>query len=196
MSTTLDDLLSALETALTNTQETLRRRNNEIETGISHRDDFLVSESGHGEPFSLPEATLRARRRHQVSMLSLSCECRLRRTRPFSRTQAYLLRVMGKEEALRASRSFWRTTPRKLKIVFRGSEHPLGEVWLDGTLLTSTASEDNQPEQQERPTPEDSQLTRLLKRLFRFTYPKGYILSTDQSARVRQIMQQEKPAAS
>ncbi len=82
MSTTLDDLLSALETALTNTQETLRRRNNEIETGISHRDDFLVSESGHGEPFSLPEATLRARRRHQVSMLSLSCECRLRRTRP------------------------------------------------------------------------------------------------------------------
>lgn len=186
--TSLDDLILAVRNDLLLAQEGLNKKNAEAEAVVARRKkcDFIIEghNAGYSETLTVPEASLRAHRRHQISMFSLSCYCKLR----FSASPARL-RILGQQEAERSRKSFWRKPPRQMKIVFRGTAQPVGEVWLDDLLLTSLSPEDEEPIGP-KPLTTQSLANGFWKYLFRLVRPKGFTLSREQAGRARQIVQQ------
>lgn len=166
METTLDELLYAIRTSLTEAQETIRSRYED--TGIQEN------------RASLP----------RVSQLSLTCDCKLRNIIPFIPSRGCCLELITKDSRKERQYLFRNNPPRKIQILFSGSQNPVGEVRFAGRTLAILPWE-YEPTDKDTTFSFFSSSLGIWERILRSFGPKGILLNIMQSQTARQIMQEK-----
>jgi hypothetical protein len=191
-----DDLLRALQSALFSAQEALGKKNDEMARRICGGGEGSGSPSafftfatgqnaeGHGaqEILRLPSSSFRARRRPQVSMLSMTFECELLETRFPPAARGYSLVITDGH----GGRS--RSKRRRMQIVFHWPDQPSGEVLLDGQLLMEIPLYGEAAETRSEPKGKDSIFSRFLKLLRNIWRPRSFAMTAEQSEMVRGVL--------
>lgn len=193
-----DDLLRALQSALVSAQDTLRKRCEEAvrhvyEAGEISRSRspvfaFAIPRNGTDEyeMLSLPASSLCAHRRQQISMLTLEFECELRESMRFGAARVYSLSIPA-----RNNRQWWRKKRQRMQIVFRGTDHPSGEVMIDGKLLMEIPLYDGAVNSRPLTVAKRSLFSTVLNLLRNMWRQQEFIMTAEQSKRAREILGQQ-----
>lgn len=191
-----DDLLEAVQSALADAQDSLRKRR---EAALRMRSDAEGAEGGQGssltfaiprnggaeglyEPLTLPISSFRMQRRPQVSMLSLSFGCEFEEEGFPGASRVFWLVITPADKKLS-----WRKKRNRMQIVLYGTEQPCGEVRLDGDLLLRIPAAGAGGERS-APKAKPTLLAKVF-RMFRKLWPRqGFAMTVEQSRQVRRIL--------
>jgi hypothetical protein len=185
MNTSLDELMLALQAAVTTAQQALLTKNKKTEATLALKDNLIFSNmkrAGNNRSISLPEAGLRCMQQLQLSMFSLTCKCRLKRAMPFFMSRSFCLQMLNESEATK------RRDILKMEIVFQGRTNPVGKILINGVPLTPTSAKKDA-------LPTGKKSIQLFKHLLDRFSVQGFSLTENQLECIRQIIQQEKPVA-
>lgn len=196
-----DDLLQALQSALVNAQETLRKKHEEAirrmyessETSGSRSPVFAFGIPQNGrdgyEMLSLPASSLRAHRCQQISMLTLEFECELKESRLVGAAQVYSLSIKARKK-----RRWWRKKRWRMQILFRGTDHPSGEVMIDGKLLMEIPLHGGAINSRPLIAAKQPLFYKMLNLLRNMWRQQEFIMTAEQSRRIREILGQQNSA--
>ncbi len=194
-----DDLLEAFQSALVAAQDSVRiRREQSIRRGGEADEDgggrasfltFAIPRNGADgdayEMLSVPVSSFRTQHRPRISMLSLEFECDVREKGIPGASRRYSLAIPARNQ-----RRWWRKKRRRMQIVFHGIDRPAGEVRMDGRLLTEIPRYGGAGKGCSAPAAKKSIFLKLLDFLRNAGQPQRFVLTVEQSARVREIMEQ------
>lgn len=194
-----DDLLKAFQSALVTAQESLRIRSEEavrrrcaaedIGGGRSAFYTFVIPQNGMDgnkyEVLPLPVSSFRAHHRPRISMLSLEFECDLKEKKILGASRRYSLAIPARNQ-----RRWWHKNRRRMQIVFHGTDHPSGEVRIDGRLLVEIPRYGGVGKGGAMPEAKRSIFSKLINQLWNVGRPQRFTMTMEQSERVREIMGQ------
>lgn len=195
-----DDLLLAFQSALVAAQESLRIRREEAirrmsaadETGGASRSSFFTfaipqkgTDGDTYEMLPLPVASFRAQHRPRISMLSLEFECELKEKRLPGASHRYSLVIVARNQ-----RRWWHQKRRRMQIVFHGTDHPSGEVRIDGKLLVEIPRYAGAGKGCSAPAAKRSIFSKLIHLLRNVGQSQRFTMTTAQTQRVREIVGQ------
>lgn len=194
-----DDLLQAFQSALVTAQDSLRIRREEAirrmyqtdEVGGTRSPFFTFAIPQHGtdgdkyEIFPLPVSSFRAHHRHRIAMFSLEFECDLKEERFSGASRSYSVVI-----ATGNQRRWWRKKQRRMQIVFHGTDHPSGEVRIDGKLLVEIPRDGEAGKGCSTPEVKRSKFSNLINFLRNLWQPQRFVMTAEQSQRVREIVEQ------
>ncbi len=184
-----DDLLLAFRSALLDAQEALRQRSEAKgqDEGQASALTFAVPRAGTGnardELLTLPLSSFRQQPRPRVTMLSYSFACALEEERFPGMARVFRV-VIGPSDRLLSRKK----TPRRMQVIFHGTDSPCGEVLLDGDVLMRLPGHVEAGGGRDVIKAKPPLLARVAK-LFRNLWPRpGYAMTVEQSMRVRRIL--------
>lgn len=194
-----DDLLQAFQSALVTAQDSLRMRREEAvrrmceadEIGGSRSSFFAFAIPQHGtdgdkyEVFPLPVSSFRAHHRHRIAMFSLEFECDLKEERFSGVSRPYSVVI-----ATRNQRRWCRKKQRRMQIIFYGTDQPSGEVRIEGKLLVELPQDGGAGRGGMTPDVKRSIFSNLINLLRNLWQPQRFIMTVEQSQRVREIVEQ------
>lgn len=195
-----DDLLQAFQFALAAAQESLRIRHEEAvrrrcevnETGGSRSSFFTFAIPQQGtdgdtyEVLPLPVSSFRTHHRSRISMLSLEFECDLKENILPGASRSYSLAIVARNQ-----RRCWQKKRRRMQIVFHGTDRPSGEVRMDGKLLVEIPRYGGAGKGCPMPEGKRSIFSKLIHLLRSAGQSQGFIMTAEQSRRVREIVAQD-----
>lgn len=194
-----DDLLEAFQSALVAAQNSLQIRREESIRRIREADEtdgvrssyltFVIPRNGENgetcEMLPVPVSSFRAQQRLRISMLSLEFECEVREKVLTGASRRYSLAIPARNQ-----KRWWRKKRRRMQIVFHGIDNPAGEVRIDGKLLAEIPQYGVAGKGCPAPAAKKSIFLKLLDLLRNAGQPERFTLSVEQSARVREILEQ------
>lgn len=199
-----DDLVQAFQFALVSAQEALRIRHEEAvrrreradEAGGARSSFFTFVIPQHGadgdkyEVLPLPVSSFRAHRRSRISQLSLEFECDLKEKGLPGASQRYSLAIVARKQ-----RRWWQKKQRRMQIVFHGTDHPSGEVRIDGKLLVEIPPYSGAGKSCPMPEVKRSIFAKLIHLLRSAGQSQRFIMTVEQSQKVREIVTTQTEAA-
>ncbi len=192
-----DDLLQAFQSALVAAQDSLRIRSEEAIRRRFEADGrgrasfftFAIPQPGTGGDkyalVPLPAASFRAPHRPWLSMLSLEFEFYLKEKRLPDASRRYALVIVARNQ-----RRWWHEKRRRMQIVFHGADRPSGEVRMDGELLAEIPGDGWAGKGRATPEAKRSIFSKLIHRLRNRWRPQHFVMTAEQSQRVREIVAQ------
>lgn len=194
----LDDLLQALQSALLAAQASLKNRREEAVRRMCEADKtesaqsffaLAVPQNGKDEGkykvVALPASSFRVHHRPQISLLSLAFECELKEKKLPGASQVYSLIITA------GNRRRWpHKKRRQMQIVFHGTDRASGEVRLDGRLLVEIPCYSGEGRRLSLAKTKPTFFSKLLNQLWNLGRRQRYIMTVEQSQRVREILRQ------
>lgn len=196
---TFDDLLQAFQSALITAQDSLRIRREEAIRRMCEADEvggarssfftFAIPRKGtDGDTYELlplPVSSFRAHHRSRISMLSLEFECELKEKKVPGVPRRYSLTIVARNQ-----RRWWHKKRRRMQLVFWGTDRPSGEVRIDGKLLAEIPGYGGAGKGGSTPEAKRSIFSKLMNLLRSVGRPQRFIMTVEQSRRVREIVGQ------
>jgi len=194
-----DDLLQAFQSALVAAQDSLRIRREEAVRRMCKADGtdgsrssfftFAIPRQGaDGDTYEvvpLPVSSFRAHHRPRISMLSLEFECELKEKRLPGASRRYSLVIVARNQ-----RRWWHKKRRRMQIVFHGTDHPSGEVSIDGKLFVEIPRYDGAGKGCPTLEAKGSIFSKLINLLRNVGRPQRFTMTMAQSQKVREIVGQ------
>lgn len=131
---------------------------------------------------TLPSASFRMHYRPQVTGLSLTFECELLETWFPAALRGYSLVILDGADGSSADNR------RQMQIVFQGADRPSGEVRLDGKLLMALPRYADSTANSRQPQQKLSFFAKGMRLLQQILRPRGFLMTKEQSERVRSVL--------